>query len=428
MTSPSGEAGEAGERRLSATQSWVAILCLTTLFLDGLDLQLLAFAAPLILKEWSIDSATFDTALSASLIGMALGSVIGGALGDRFGRRPTLIASVTAFGLGTLATTWAPDLPILIALRLGCGLGFGAAIPNAMALTSEWMPVRYRSQAVGLLAVGTPLGGVLGAAASGWIITSFGWRYCFLASGVLTLLFSLLLLWRLPESPAYHGDGRTSANPGRRRDGGGVFSGSYRRTTIALVLGFFSSLFACYVLISWLPVAITTAGLDLGTALSASFFYNLFAIAGALGAGLFVAMIGSRPAALIAVGGALASLFLTAVVLTGMTPQAAVVLALIAVAGLTTGAVQTTFYSLAVAAYDAGNRSTGVGLATTGGRIGGIVAVMTAGVTLAFDQYKLEAFFGTIMLGLCGAGVALLIFDRHVAPTIGADPARKRMS
>jgi AAHS family 4-hydroxybenzoate transporter-like MFS transporter len=134
-------------RAVGAFQTTLFILCLLTLVIDGLDLQLLSFAAPPILAEWGISEAAFGPAMAAALVGMAIGNGAGGWPADRYGRRPVLIASVLIFGLGTFATAISPDLPVLIALRTLCGLGFGAAVPGVVLLVVEWLPRRLHGPA-----------------------------------------------------------------------------------------------------------------------------------------------------------------------------------------------------------------------------------------------------------------------------------------
>ena len=100
----------------------------TVMIFDGLDIQLSALVAPVIMAEWALSKTDFASVLAAALIGMTVGTPIGGWLGDRLGRRWTLIASVAFFGAATMACSAADSLRMLVALRFIGGLGFGAAM------------------------------------------------------------------------------------------------------------------------------------------------------------------------------------------------------------------------------------------------------------------------------------------------------------
>ena len=82
--------------RLTTMQISVVALVLLTLVIDGLDVQVLSLVTPVIIDEWGTSRAAFGPALAAALAGMAVGSAAGGWLGDRIGRRKTLLASVAS--------------------------------------------------------------------------------------------------------------------------------------------------------------------------------------------------------------------------------------------------------------------------------------------------------------------------------------------
>lgn len=455
-TSPLRTPSAIDTRKVGAFQAALFLLCLVTLVIDGLDLQLLSFAAPPILAEWGITKAAFGPAMAAALVGMAIGNGAGGWLADRYGRRPVLIASVLLFGLGTLATACAPDLATLIALRALCGLGFGAAVPSIMSLVVEWVPERLQGPAIGLLAVSTPLGGLAGAVFAGWLIGEWGWRACFIASGAATILLAVALLLKIPESPAYlfqrgrgekakallvralgplsdaeveaivaRGEDRPGDESPNAPRAGGVFARENVRLNIGFSLSLFANSFAGYGFISWTPVILSGAGMELADAIRGSFFFNLFAIIGAFGGASAMSRLGSRQTMIGSVLLTLAAVAALILLLPGYrdTPSAqAAVMAALCLAGFGVGGLQGCNYALSAISYPAAYRSSGIGLVAAAGRVGGIVAVIAGGLLLSLETGIFVAFFGAMAMMLLIALAGILTVDRHLSsPRRAAD-------
>src|SRR2546426_1640627 len=131
---------------------------------------------------------------------MMVGALIFGPLADRFGRKPILVACAVTFGIGSLLTATATSVAQLMAFRVFTGFGMGGAMPNAIALTSEYMPRRSRNAAVMTMFAGFSFG----SAFAGWtvaaLIRSYGWQSIFLVGGTIPIVVAILLLALLPES------------------------------------------------------------------------------------------------------------------------------------------------------------------------------------------------------------------------------------
>src|SRR5580698_6495592 len=92
---------------LSALQIRVFLLCAAVVLLDGYDLQAMALAVPTLAEQWHQPLPAFSIALSASLLGLGLGSAFIAPLGDRLGRRPLLLAGLAIILLSSLGSTTA---------------------------------------------------------------------------------------------------------------------------------------------------------------------------------------------------------------------------------------------------------------------------------------------------------------------------------
>ena len=128
------------QRPLSRFQISTIGLCTLVLLLDGFDTQSVGFLVPPISEELGIPLSSFGPMLSAGLVGLMIGAMSAGPIADRWGRRPAIIASVFVFGGFSLLTAQARSLNALIALRFLTGLGLGGAMPNVVALASEYAP------------------------------------------------------------------------------------------------------------------------------------------------------------------------------------------------------------------------------------------------------------------------------------------------
>jgi AAHS family 4-hydroxybenzoate transporter-like MFS transporter len=376
---------------------------------------------------------------------MAIGSFAIGVVGDRWGRRPALLASVVLFGVTTLLGATAGNLWALAAWRFLTGIGLGGALPNATALMAEFAPPRWRNQAIAAAIVGVPLGGMLGSALAAEILGTYGWRTLFVIGGALPLVVAAAMHFVLPESPRYLAtrghrrhelaallnrisgadayvaadryvtDYPTTSSAGVRT----LFSRELWRDTLATWLIFASNSVAIYAFFSWSPVVLTALGFDLTTAVKGSFYFNLAGIVGAIANAWLIARIGSRVPVAMMSAIAAAALFLLGVIIpaagAGPAPPVALLMAGIAAAGLGINALQIGMYAVSAHIYPTVCRSTGVGWALGAGRIGGILSAFFGGALLA--QAGGRGFFVGVAWALVLALVGVLLIRRHIPPT-----------
>jgi AAHS family 3-hydroxyphenylpropionic acid transporter len=140
-------------------------LCFLSALCEGFDVQAAGVAAPGITRELHCTPADLGLFFSASGLGLMIGSVIGGRISDRRGRKLVLVASIGVFGAFSLLTAVMPSLLLLAGTRFLTGLGLGGA-PNLIALAVETSAPGVRNRSVGIAYVGMPIGGSLASGVS----------------------------------------------------------------------------------------------------------------------------------------------------------------------------------------------------------------------------------------------------------------------
>ncbi|MES1263240.1 MAG: MFS transporter, partial [Peristeroidobacter soli] len=177
-------------------------LCFLVAVLEGFDIQAMGVAAPRLAPQFGLDARQMGWVFSISNIGLVIGASFGGWLADRSGRKPVLLGAVALFGCFTVATALAGNYDVLLATRFCAGLGFGAALPNMMAIAAEiGRPEKAASTAAAMFC-GMPVGGGLAALTTQLLPPDFDWRTLFLLGGVLPILLIPALLRWMPETLA----------------------------------------------------------------------------------------------------------------------------------------------------------------------------------------------------------------------------------
>jgi len=418
------------------------ILAALAVVCDGYSNQLIGFAIPAIMRDWHAPRSDFGPVLALGLIGMTVGSVVGGRIGDLAGRRPALIGSVFLFGVATLASSFTHTVTMLALCRFLSGLGLGGSLPAASTLIAEVTPRKNRGLAVVLTIVCMPLGGMLAGIVASQILPSAGWKSLFLSGGIAPIALSLVLFFVLPESPyflvRYPGrrielidflrrsghhmpDDATfdEVRPQSQRSGASIaslFGPGLTRDTIALWCSFFSCLLAVYLVFSWLPTMLIAQGMSLKAASSALAAYNFGGVLGALCFGALVGSFGSRRLMLsTAFGGAVSALLLVGIGISTHGTQPLLILG-IGVHGFFVNATQTALFALAAHVYTADIRATGSAFAIAFGRTG---AIMVAYVGSGVIQFGRPAYLEVLAIAMVFAFAALATVRNHIAPAAG---------
>jgi MFS transporter, putative metabolite:H+ symporter len=179
------------------------------MFFDGYDLYIAGgVLASTVQSKFSTVPENLQF-ISLTFVGMTLGALITGFVGDRMGRRFTYQINLLIFGLASLAAAFAQDMNQLIACRFVQGLGLGAEIVVGYSTLTEFVPPKTRGRWLSMMAFLTVTGFPVTALLGYLIIPNFGWRPMFIIAGIGSLIVWYLRK-NLPESPRWlESQGRT---------------------------------------------------------------------------------------------------------------------------------------------------------------------------------------------------------------------------
>jgi putative MFS transporter len=180
----------------------ILILIGIGMFFDGFDIYLAGTVLGVTLKTGFSTLPQNAVFISATFVGMMLGSFATGFLGDRYGRRFTYQFNLLLFGLASLAAAFAPTMTFLIACRFVMGVGLGAENVVGYSTMTEFAPAHIRGKYLGLMAVCVVTGLPIALLLASLIVPAFGWRAMFVLGGI-----GALIVWylrkSLPESPRW---------------------------------------------------------------------------------------------------------------------------------------------------------------------------------------------------------------------------------
>jgi MFS transporter, AAHS family, 4-hydroxybenzoate transporter len=414
-------------QRIGGLQLRVAALCTLVQICDGYDLNAVAWVVPSLIHAWHLPPAAFTIAFLWSSIGILVGALSAGPIGDRFGRRPLLLVSLTIFGIASLLTASAGSLGMLAIWRFFTGIGIGGGFSGAAALTGDYAPHRLRATMIMATFTGAPAGGFLGGQLVSVLLAHFDWPIIFVVGGVFPLLLVVALALWLPESPRFLAKKQTLSprhaallqrlditptgdEPVDVAQGNPVkmlFSRGYTLQTVLLWVVYFCSLMNLFLFAYWMPTVLNLIGFTPSDAVFASSLRDLGGMCAVLYLGLAIDRVG--PERTLAWHYALGAVFIAMLALVVL--PYALLLLMSFLAGATIIGSQTGANGTCGKLYPARMRTSGLGWALGIGRLGGIAAPVLGGYLLALGLAPTRIFLSACVFALiAAAATALLAF------------------
>ena len=392
--------------------------------LDGFDVLSISFASPSIAAEWGIERAALGVVLSMELIGMAIGSICLGGVTDRIGRRPTILACLVVMAIGMFMVTTANSIAMLALWRVFTGLGIGGMLAAINAAAAEHSNARSKNLSVALMAIGYPIGAVLGGIVAARLLQATDWRAIFLFGSAVTFCFIPIVWFAVPEtvpflchkrprgaldkinrSLARMGRPRVAALPLVTDDGphksiADILRPGLLATTLLVTTAYFAHMVTFYFIIKWVPKIVTDMGFAPSAAAGVLVWANVGGAIGGATLGVLARYMPLKPLLLTVLVGSvlMVSWF-------GRSQPDLTALALaVGVTGFFTNAGVVALYAIFAQAFPTHVRATGTGFAIGIGRLGAVLSPILAGVLL---QAGIGLSGVAVAMG-CGSAVAAL--------------------
>lgn len=376
---------------------------------DALDVGILSFVIAALAKEWNLTSEQMGWIGSINSIGMAVGAFVFGIFADRIGRKSVFIWTLVIFSIASGLSAMATTLAIFMILRFFIGMGLGGELPVASTLVSESVASHERGRVVVLLESFWAVGWLLAALISYFIIPEYGWRVALLLTAI-PALYAIYLRLHLPDSPQF----TAKKNPSRSilQNLKDVWSKKYMRPTLMLWIVWFTVVFSYYGMFLWLPSVMVLKGFSLIKSFEYVLIMTLAQLPGYFTAAWLIEKVGRKfVLATYLFGTAISALAFGLTDITWMLIVSGMLLSFFNLGAW--GAL----YAYTPEQYPTVIRGTGVGMAASIGRLGGIFGPLLVGglMTKGFSiGWIFSIFCVSILIGI----LAILLLGKETKQTV----------
>lgn len=430
--------------RMSRLQIIVIAITVGLNALDGFDVLAISFASPGIAREWGIDRAALGIVLSMELLGMGLGSVFLGSVADKLGRRRTMLGCLLVITLGMAMATQVRSVQSLSIWRVITGLGIGGMLATNNALAAEFSNARRRALCVSLMAIGYPIGAVIGGSIAAELLKLADWRGVFYFGAIVSVAFIPLVFFLVPESIGWlcqqrppgalatlnrvlarMGHATLNALPDldeatTKRSAAEIFGPRFLRITLLMSAAYFLHVTSFYFIVKWVPKIVVDLGFTPSSAAGVLVWVNIGGATGGAVLGLLSLRVGLKILTI-------ATLAMSTVMLAvfGHVKADLSHLALVcAISGFFTNAGIVGLYGILAQVFPTHLRATGTGFAVGTGRAGSFLAPIIAGFLFSAG-YPLTTVAVAMGVGslVAAIAVAILPFKLEAPPRVGASGA-----
>ena len=404
----------------------VVALCFALNMLDGTDVLIMSYVAPVLSDEWAVSPERLGVRRRQPCRHGCRLSVRCPA-GRRLRPRALILGALLAVAVAMILSGLSRDVAQLTIARFFVGIGVGTIGVSMTAMAAEYAPARHQSFAVGFVQAGWPLGSILTALTAANLLPRQGWHSLLSGIGVLGTCLLILIWLLLPESLSFLEARRPvralerinairarlslpalrelppSNQPLRGFRIAALFDSGRARSSLLLWTSVTLAYFVLYFVISWIPKLVSQAGLPVSDAIYAGAAYNLGAFIGTAAVGWIAVRLRIQRVVASFLGLAAVSML----VFGGFTLSVRLTLLAALCVGVTVQGGFNGFWAVAARLYPAEMRSTGIGWALGVGRIGAVLGPIVGGV-LVGAHVSMAAIFALYAVPLVAAACLTL--------------------
>ncbi len=392
-------------KQITRTISNNKLLCIAGVgwLFDAMDVGLLSFVIVALGEDWNLTIQQTGLIPSINSIGMMIGALFFGILADKIGRKRVFIITLLLFSVGSGLTAFSNTLTAFIILRFFIGMGLGGELPVASTMVSENVPIEKRGRIVVLLESFWAIGWLTAALIAYFIIPSYGWRVAMILTAI-PAFYALYLRSKLPDSAAFNAKRQSQPISETLKQ---IWSKQHAKSTIMLWILWFSVVFSYYGMFLWLPKVMTLKGFDMITSFEYVLIMTLAQLPGYFCAAWLIEKIGRK--------------FVLVSFLLGTAVSAFFFGSAEEVAGLLISGAFLSFFNLgawgALYAYTPEQyptqiRGSGVGMAASFGRIGGIIGPLLIPY-LGARGYSVQFIFSIFCVAILIGVLAVMFLGRE---------------
>lgn len=182
------------------SKPWVLAATIVGSSMAFIDMSVVNVALPAIQADLAAPVREAQWVVNAYALMLGALLLVGGAAGDRFGRRRMFVIGTVVFAIASVACAWSPDAAALIAARAVQGVGGALLVPGSLAIISATFSESERGRAIGTWAGASALTTALGPVIGGWLVDTWSWRIIFLINVPIAMLAVSLAIRHVPES------------------------------------------------------------------------------------------------------------------------------------------------------------------------------------------------------------------------------------
>lgn len=407
-----------GESKFSKYHVILLFWCSLLLFFDGIELGLIGAISTSLIEEWSLSSVQLGTISSYTAVGMIIGGLLFGPLGDKVSRKNIILVSTLIYSLFTFMGAFSQGVVDFSIYRFIAGIGMGGVVPTTLGLISDIFPSKNRSLslAVGTAAIG--LGAMVAGLLAIFLIPAFGWRALFIV-GALPMLALPILVKIMPESPVIlykkqrfdkmarllnsiantnFYTAKDTFKIGIKTQSKVPFTALFQNKqtvgTLLIWITCLCSYLVSFALTAWLPNLMVRAGYPLTSGLLFTVVLGLGALIGSLTGGKLAERVGMKK--IVVVSYVLGSLSLCAL---GINITSSILLySIFFIVGIGTTGAQNLLLAYCAQFYPTEIRSTGIATANILGRVGSFIGPIFGGVIISMNFSTPASFvaFGVV--------------------------------